>query len=70
MAAHDWKSINKNFEFHPEYHNNKYNTKFDFYSMLEIMPSVIKAESLLPFTLTRAARNNISRLYKHSRSGS
>jgi curved DNA-binding protein CbpA len=43
-AAFDWKSIDQNFEFRPEYHGNNYDEKFDFYSMLEIMPSASNAE--------------------------
>jgi curved DNA-binding protein CbpA len=44
MATFDWKRIDKNFDFRPEHHDNTYDYKFDFYIMLEIMPSVTEKE--------------------------
>jgi hypothetical protein len=44
MVAFDWKSIDPNFVFRPEYNDNNCDEKFDFYSMLEIMPSATNSE--------------------------
>jgi preprotein translocase subunit Sec63 len=79
MADFDWKCIDKNVQFRSEDHNNKYDANFDFYGMLEIMPSATNAEIKKAFRKkaltvhpdpTRVANKNISRSCKHSLCGS